>query len=389
MSDKKQPKIRFKGFADDWEQRKFSGIAQRSSKQSEDASLPRVEFEDIMSGEGKLSDLYTPKKDSRKGVVFHSGDILFGKLRPYLKNYLHPDFEGVALGDFWVLYSALFDTNFVYQLIQSERFQEIANISTGTKMPRSDWKLVSETDFVVPTIKSEQKLIGCILGNLDGNIAANQHKLDELKQLKKLLMQKIFSQEWRFRGFTDPWEQRKWSETVDISTDMVDPKTGEFDNLPHIGPGNIESFSGKLLPNVRTVHDSHLISGKFHFFPGNIIYGKINPQLGKYVLPNFEGLSSADTYVLNAKNGLNQYFLFGLIQTNNFYKYSVSVSMRTGMPKINRDELDQYIFSAPSVEEQKGIGLLLLKIQNIIAANQQKLTQLKQLKKYLMQNMFV
>ena len=165
---------RFKGFTDPWEQRKFSQIAQRSSEQTDDLELPRVEFEDIVSGEGKLREGYVPKHDSRKGVVFRPGDILFGKLRPYLKNYLHPDFKGIALGDFWVLTSSSFNTKFIYQLIQSDHFQRIANISTGTKMPRSDWNLVSETKFFIPTSKIEQRTIGDTLFNLELNIAANQ-----------------------------------------------------------------------------------------------------------------------------------------------------------------------------------------------------------------------
>ena len=107
----------------------------------------------------------------------------------------------------------------------------------------------------------------------------------------------------RFEGFTDAWEQRKWSDTVDISTDMVDPKTGLYDNLPHVAPGNIESFTGRLYDNVKLVKDENLISGKFRFNAGDIIYGKINPQLGKYVFAAFSGLTSADAYVLNAKNG--------------------------------------------------------------------------------------
>ncbi|MDG6122971.1 hypothetical protein [Lactococcus formosensis] len=70
-----------------------------------------------------------------------------------------------------------------------------------------------------------------------------------------------------------------WIDTVDISTNMVNPKTGDYDDLLHIGPGNIESFTGRILDNVNTVKNDNLISGKFHFNPNDIIYGKINPQL--------------------------------------------------------------------------------------------------------------
>ncbi|KTF01127.1 restriction endonuclease subunit S [Lactiplantibacillus argentoratensis] len=194
----------------------------------------------------------------------------------------------------------------------------------------------------------------------------------------------------RFKGFSDPWEQRKWADLIDISTDMVDPRDVEFSELPHVGPGNIEAFSGQLLDNVNTVEKDHLISGKFHFYKGNIIYGKINPQLAKYIWADFEGLSSADTYVLTTKsaNILNQGFIFYLLQTRNFYKYSVSVSMRTGMPKINRSELDAYSFLCPQSPEQIKIVQTIKILDDLIAANEDKLEQLKTLKKLMMQKIF-
>ena len=193
----------------------------------------------------------------------------------------------------------------------------------------------------------------------------------------------------RFKGFTDAWEQRKWSDTVCISTEMVDPKVGEYDNLPHVAPGNIESFTGQIYDNVKLVKDENLISGKFHFYDGDIIYGKINPQLGKYVFARFEGLTSADAYVLNAKNGITQEYIYSILQTKDFYDYSVSVSKRSGMPKINRDELNAYCYLAPSLQEQKQIGIMFLHLDNLITLHQRKLDKLKNIKKSMLDNMFV
>lgn len=193
----------------------------------------------------------------------------------------------------------------------------------------------------------------------------------------------------RFKGYTEEWEQRKWYDTVNISTDMVDPKEGKYDDLPHIGPGNIESFTGRILNNVKTVREDNLISGKFHFNYGDIIYGKINPQLAKYAYVNFEGLTSADTYVLNSHNGIDQYFLFVILQTKDFYKYSVSVSMRTGMPKINRDELNQYNYLAPSnIDEQRKIGTFFKQLDDTIALHQRELDLLRKTKQTYLQKMF-
>ncbi|MFR3978145.1 MAG: restriction endonuclease subunit S, partial [Roseburia faecis] len=192
----------------------------------------------------------------------------------------------------------------------------------------------------------------------------------------------------RFKGYEDDWEQRKWIDVVDISTEMVNPTTGEYDNMPHIAPGNIESFTGRILDNVKTVKEEQLISGKFRFRPDDVVYGKINPQLGKYFYATVNGLTSADAYVFNGKNGLKQKFLFALLQTSDFFKYSVSVSKRSGMPKINRDELNAYSFLMPSEEEQDRIGSYLLQLDHLITLHQRKCEETKSLKKYMLQKMF-
>ena len=158
---------------------------------------------------------------------------------------------------------------------------------------------------------------------------------------------------------------------------MVDPTSGEYDDMPHIAPGNIESFTGRILDNVKSVKEEQLISGKFRFRPGDVVYGKINPQLGKYFYASVDGLTSADAYVFNGKNGVTQKFLFSLLQTEDFFKYSVSVSKRSGMPKINRDELNAYSFLAPNEQEQERIGDFLLDIDNLITLHQRQYSRRK------------
>ena len=170
------PEIRFKGFTDPWEQRKFEEIAVRSSVICSDDTLPRVEYEDIVSGTGRLNkDIYA-KQSSKSGIAFHQGDVLYGKLRPYLQNWLLPTFDGLAVGDFWVLQPQNADSSFLYRLIQSRQFDEVANQSTGTKMPRADWKLVSKTVFSIPSNISEQAAIGTYFTALDSLITLHQRQ---------------------------------------------------------------------------------------------------------------------------------------------------------------------------------------------------------------------
>ena len=159
-----------------WEQRKFEEIAVRSSVICSDDTLPRVEYEDIVSGTGRLNkDIYA-KQSIKSGIAFHQGDVLYGKLRPYLQNWLLPTFDGLAVGDFWVLQPQNADSSFLYRLIQSRQFDEVANQSTGTKMPRADWKLVSKTVFSIPSNISEQAAIGTYFTALDSLITLHQRE---------------------------------------------------------------------------------------------------------------------------------------------------------------------------------------------------------------------
>lgn len=186
------PEIRFKGFTDPWEQRKFEDIAVRSSIISSESGLPRVEYEDIISGTGCLNKDIFNKESDKTGIVFHKGDVLYGKLRPYLQNWLLPLFDGLAVGDFWILQPQNADSSFLYRLIQSRKFDEVANQSTGTKMPRADWKLVSKTAFFIPSTIEEQTVIGTYFEKLDHLITLHQRELEKLQNIKKSMLEKMF-----------------------------------------------------------------------------------------------------------------------------------------------------------------------------------------------------
>ena len=186
------PEIRFAGFTDPWEQRKFSNLTDRVSMQSSDPDLPQVEYEDIVSGEGTLNKDLRDKEGGKTGIKFYAGDVLYGKLRPYLMNWLYPQFNGVAVGDFWVLRATECDSSFLYRLVQTDGFQRLANVSSGSKMPRADWNLISQSFFAVPADYAEQRVIAKSLAELDNLITLHQRKLELLQNIKKSLLDKMF-----------------------------------------------------------------------------------------------------------------------------------------------------------------------------------------------------
>ena len=403
-----KPKIRFKGYEDDWEQRKLKDYLEVSREKNKTESYGK---EDVLSvsGEHGIVNQIEFQGRSFAGVsvanygVVEAGDVVYTKSplksNPYGIIKTNKGKTGIV-STLYAVYKPRMNTNSEFVQIYFELDSRMNSymhplVNKGAK---NDMKVSDENALKGPVAfpeLEEQNAITQYFDKLDRLITLHQRKCEETKSLKKYMLQKMFPENGncvpkiRFSGFADAWELRKWIDVVDISTEMVNPTTGEYDNMPHIAPGNIESFTGRILDNVKTVKEEQLISGKFRFRPDDVVYGKINPQLGKYFYATVNGLTSADAYVFNGKNGLKQKFLFALLQTSDFFKYSVSVSKRSGMPKINRDELNAYSFLMPSEEEQDRIGSYLLQLDHLITLHQHKCDELQKLKKFMLQNMFV
>lgn len=142
--------------------------------------------------EGRLNKDVRLKDAQKSGIVFDGTQVLYGKLRPYLHNWLNPDFTGVAVGDWWVLRPVGIDKKFLYRLIQTQQFDDVANQSSGSKMPRADWNLVSNTEFIIPSSLGEQKQIAETFDNFDNLITLHQRELGKLLSIKKALLEKMF-----------------------------------------------------------------------------------------------------------------------------------------------------------------------------------------------------
>ncbi|KYC62220.1 Type I restriction-modification system, specificity subunit S [Heyndrickxia coagulans] len=380
------PKRRFKEFqnAHAWEQRKLSDIT--DSIGTGKSSFIKHE----KSADNPYAILGSTSIIGYDSEFDHEGDFILTARVGANAGNLYRYYGKAKITDNTVFIKGK-NLSFLYPLL--DHF-DLRKLSFGTGQPLVKASELKNLQIKTPSYE-EQIQVGNFFNQLDYLVTLHQRKLEKTKALKSAYLSEMFPAEGervpkrRFAGFTQAWEQRKWEDTVDISTNMVDPRTGLYDELPHIGPGNIESFTGKILDNVLKVKDSNLISGKFHFYKGDIIYGKINPQLGKYAIAPCEGLASADSYILNAKNGVVQNFLYSILQTKDFYKYSVSVSSRTGMPKINRDELNVYNYKVPEIEEQKKIGSFFVGLDNFITLHQRKLEKLQSIKKAYLNEMFV
>lgn len=392
-----EPKIRFKGFEGEWKSLPFSDIVERASVSGQAGTLPGIEFEDIVSGEGCFNKNIYQKECCKYGKLFYEGDILFGKLRPYLKNIILADFNGVAIGDFWILRSKGYDKKYLYTLVNSESFLKVANISSGSKMPRADWNLVSATKFVVPSAKEEQKAIGKYFTSLDSQISASTSRLASLKQMKAASLQAMFPQEGetvpkvRFKGFEGEWP---WLKLGDIS-EQVKRKAPINSTAPVMMISALNGFinqsekysdnnAGSSLANYTLLKKGELSYN--HGYSKTRNFGSCFNLLVEearipFVYHSFRLLDDNDLFYA--------YYLNSGAKDKELKRLVSSTARMDGLLNISFKDYMELSVPHPSKAEQQAIANYFTSLDHQITLQTQRLEKLKQIKSACLDKMFV
>ena len=304
-----------------------------------------------MSGTGRLNkDIYA-KQSIKSGIAFHQGDVLYGKLRPYLQNWLLPTFDGLAVGDFWVLQPQNADSSFLYRLIQSRQFDEVANQSTGTKMPRADWKLVSKTVFSIPSNISEQAAIGTYFTALDSLITLHQrqpfsHSTPDISLSVQLI----------HPFYTSSWEQRKAKEICSIGTGKSNTQDQVDDGkYPFYIRSDVPVRSNKYLYDceaVITIGDGNI--GKvFHY-----VNGKFDLHQRCYKMTDFKDI-------------WGKYFFYYF--STKFYDRAMKMTAKATVDSVRLEMISEMdIKKPPQISEQKQIAEFFANLDNLITLHQRK-----------------
>jgi type I restriction enzyme S subunit len=150
--------------------------------------------------------------------VFYTGDVLFGKLRSYLRKYWLADRSGVCSTEIWVLspVKAIATSEFLFQVVQSESFITASGTSYGTHMPRSDWSAVKSYELSVPPC-AEQRAIAEALGDMDDLISTLEKLIAKKRNIKQAVMQQLLTGKTRLHGFSGEWEVKSLGEVSVIS----------------------------------------------------------------------------------------------------------------------------------------------------------------------------
>jgi type I restriction enzyme S subunit len=376
-------KLRFKNYGfPDWKSGLLGELVNEKSpkfnpEKSSENFIGCIELEHIEQNSGRLLGLSNAVNLKSIKNKFQKGDVLFGKMRPYLRKFLHPDFDGVCSTEIWVLKGKDLRNDYLYQLIQTDRFIKATNQSTGSKMPRADWGVVSKIKLLYPSQKEQEK-IASFLTLIDQkiNLLTQNHEL--LVTYKKGVTQKIFSQEIRFKDdagnpFPD-WEHAPLEELLTYhqpTAFLVD--STEYSDL----------YKTPVLTAGKTfiLGYTNETSGIFTDDLPAIIFDDFTTAF-KYVDFPFKAKSSAMKILVAKDDSVNLKYVFEAMSEIRF-------QMGNEHKRYWISEYSKLEISKPSEVEQTKIANFLSAIDEKISITQNQLDLTKQYKQGLLQQMFV
>jgi type I restriction enzyme, S subunit len=201
-------RTRLPGFHAEWEVKRLGEIVSiRNEKvmpSNVDPETPCVELEHIGQGDGRLVAHSTARHSTSSKYRFYSGDVLFGRLRSYLRKYWLADRAGICTTEIWplVVDPGQADSGFLLAVVQSNRFIEAASISYGTHMPRADWGVIRSFEIRLPAVR-EQTAIAAVLSDMDAELAALEARRNKSRALKQGMMQELLTGKTRLAISSD------------------------------------------------------------------------------------------------------------------------------------------------------------------------------------------
>lgn len=383
------PKLRFKEFNATYKTILFGDLVTNKSDKYNpllnEQPFKCIELEHMDSNTGSLNGFTDSRLQASIKNVFNPDSVLYGKLRPYLNKFYYTNFSGVCSSEIWVLSSL--DNNklinpYLYYLIQTSKYSNLAAQSTGSKMPRADWSILSETDFEIPVIE-EQKKISSFLKKIDVRIQLQQEKIDLLKEQKKGFMQKIFSRELRFKnkdGQEFPaWENKLIGEIGDIimgqSPDGSSYSEDSSDTV--LVQGNADLKNGKIVPRIYTSKITKMAT------IGDIIL-TVRAPVGVVAKCNIPACIGRGVCAIRSDDFLFYYLDYYYI-TSQWSKLSQGSTFES----VNSNDIKNIIVPQPSTHEKEVIISFFDRLSQKIHLAEGALSELEKQKQAFMQQMFI
>ena len=412
------PNIRFKGFSDPWEQRKFSDLVL-----IERGGSPRPINDFITDapdgvnwvkiGDAPLQGHYIMKTSEKirpeglsKTREVHPGDLILSNSMSFGKPYIM-GIDG-CIHDGWLLIrntNNIFNLNFLCHLLGTpQMLDQYRALAAGSTVHNLNKELVGNTIVTIPNIK-EQERLGQYLEKIDNLITLHQRKCDETKELKKYMLQKLFPKkgcnipEIRFDGYTEPWEQRKllsciqkiidfrgrtpkklgmdWSESGYLALSALNVKDGYID------------FSQDVHYGDQTLYNVWMCGNELH--KGQVLFTTEAPMGNVAQVPdNKRYILSQRTIAFDVKeNIISENFLATLLRSPEVFNTLTSLSSGGTAKGVSQKSLASVDIHIPvDLREQSLLASCFCNLNNLITLHQRKCEELKEIKKYMLSNMF-
>lgn len=232
--------------------------------------------------------------------------------------------------------------------------RKILSESAGSTFPNISGDKLERVMIPLPPLAEQRRIAGRLREQLAAVAqarAAVQAQLDAAQALPAAHLRAVFNAE-----ATKRWPRKRLDQLCEIVASQVDPRIPEFSHLPHVSGENIESGLCRII-NVRSAAEDGMISGKYLFEPGDVLYSKLRPYLRKVAIAESRGLCSADMYPLRVNPELmDARFTAWMLLGEEFSKYAIGESQRSRMPKLNREQLFGWDAPMPPLTEQRRIA---------------------------------
>ncbi|WP_115716007.1 restriction endonuclease subunit S [Amedibacterium intestinale] len=378
-----KPKIRFNGFIDDWEQRKLGDILDVRSGR---------DYKHLLEGSIPVYGTGGYMLSVNEALSYDEDAIGIGRKGTIDKPY-------ILKAPFWTVDTLFYavprhktDLNFTFGIFQNIDWKK-KDESTG--VPSLSKTAINEIDILFPEYK-EQQSIGRFFSNLDNLITLHQRKCDELKKLKKYMLQNMFPQNGentpkiRFQGFINAWEQRKLGNMADIvgggtpSTSISEFWDGDID---WYAPAEIADQI-YLSSSQRKITEQGFNHSSTKMLPVGSVLFTSRAGIGKTAILSRQGCTNQGFQsIVPHKGELDSYFIFS--RTEELKRYGETVGAGSTFVEVSSKQMANMELMMPkSLIEQKTIGEYFASIDNLITLHQRKVEQMKNLKKYMLQNMF-
>ena len=410
QDNEKKPALRFKGFTDPWEQRKLGDISKiktgpfGSTLHADDYvsdGIPIITTEHFKTGSLPIDKCGLPQVSENdfsrlSAYILNAGDIVFSRVGSVDINALITPFQSTWLFSGRVLRVRPQNKNssqFLHTLLETEDVKnDIRTRAVGQTMPSINTEILKTTPLRLPESTLEQEQLGKYFLNLDTLITLHQRKYEKLVNIKKSMLDKMFPKngasvpEIRFKGFTDPWEQRKLG---DITVELSEYATQEL-GLPLLTSSRSGLMYQDEYRDSRTTKSTETL---FSVVPvGTCTYRHMSDDDVFHMNINTleKGLVSREYPVFEASKGNNLEFLVQHINSSEEFKAFCAEQKKGGTrTRLYYNTLCQFTVRVPALKEQAQISQCLKKLDTLITLHQRKLEKLQNIKKSCLEKMFV